>query len=112
MDYYQISGSRQAGTQLVFDPEDWPKNQWDTITQIFDCAEAECIILSDYVAEIYGTPKVPAYAEEPTSFQQDLAYFVSDMTYAQAKAMYEQLGERIKYWESKPELLQYRYGKV
>ena len=60
MDYIQITGNLHAGNQIILEPEDWTESQWNAFLEIFDLEEADRIVLSDYVVDIYGTPKAPA----------------------------------------------------
>lgn len=63
MDYYQRSGSRERGTEIILEPEDWTDAQWNAFLEIFDLEAAERIVLADFMAEVYGTPKTPANHE-------------------------------------------------
>lgn len=60
MDYIQITGDLQQGNQIILEPEDWTESQWNAFLELFDLEEADRIVLSEYVADIYGTPKSPA----------------------------------------------------
>lgn len=60
MDYVQITGNLNKGNQVILEPEDWTESQWDAFLEIFDLEEADRIVLSEYVADIFGTPKSPA----------------------------------------------------
>lgn len=60
MDYLQISGQRQKGTQIILEPEDWTESQWAAFLEIFDLVAANRIVLADYTVEVYGTPKTEA----------------------------------------------------
>lgn len=60
MDYFQISGQREKGTQLILEPEDWTESQWAAFLDLFDLIEADRIVLADYTVEVYGTPKTEA----------------------------------------------------
>jgi hypothetical protein len=60
MDYFQISGQRQKGTQLILEPEDWTEEQWQVFLELFDLVEASRIVLADFMVEVYGTPKTEA----------------------------------------------------
>ena len=60
MDYFQISGQREKGTQLILEPEDWTEDQWAAFLDLFDLIEADRIVLADYTVEVYGTPKTEA----------------------------------------------------
>jgi hypothetical protein len=60
MDYFQISGQREKGTQIVLEPEEWTEEQWQAFLDIFDLVEADRIVLADFMVEVYGTPKTEA----------------------------------------------------
>lgn len=60
MDYFQVSGHRSRGTQIVLEPEDWTESQWAVFLELFDLEAANRIVLSDYTVEVYGTPKTEA----------------------------------------------------
>lgn len=60
MDYFQISGQRAKGTQIVLEPEDWAESQWAAFLELFDLVEATRIVLADYTVEVFGTPKTEA----------------------------------------------------
>lgn len=60
MDYFQINTSRERGTQIILEPEDWTESQWALFLELFDLAEAERIVLADCMIEVYGTPKTEA----------------------------------------------------
>ena len=60
MDYFQISGHRYRGSQIVLEPEEWTEDQWATFLELFDLEEADRIVLADFMVEVYGTPKTPA----------------------------------------------------
>lgn len=60
MDYFQKSGQREKGTQLILEPEDWTEDQWAAFLDLFDLVEADRIVLADYTVEVYGTPKTEA----------------------------------------------------
>ena len=60
MDYFQISGQRRKGTQLILEPEDWTESQWAAFLELFDLVEADRIVLADYLVEVNGTPKTEA----------------------------------------------------
>lgn len=60
MDYFQISGQREKGTQLILEPEDWTEDQWAAFLELFDLVEADRIVLADFMVEVYGTPKTEA----------------------------------------------------
>ena len=60
MDYFQISGQRQKGTQIILEPEDWTEEQWQGFLDLFDLVEASRIVLADFTVEVYGTPKTEA----------------------------------------------------
>lgn len=57
MDYIQITGSLNQRNQIILEPEDWTESQWNAFLEIFDLLEADRIVLSEYKADIYGTPK-------------------------------------------------------
>ena len=63
MDYFKVDASRERGTQIILEPEDWTESQWATFLEVFDLVEAERIVLSDCGIEVFGTPKAPAYEE-------------------------------------------------
>ena len=60
MDYYQLSGSRERGTEIILEPEDWTRDQWKTFLEVFELEAAERIVLSDFLVEVQGTPKTPS----------------------------------------------------
>ena len=60
MDYFQISGQRQKGTQIILEPEDWTEAQWQVFLELFDLVEADRIVLADFMVEVYGTSKTEA----------------------------------------------------
>lgn len=64
MDYFQINSSRERGTQIILEPEDWTESQWATFLELFDLVEADRIVLADCTIEVFGTPKEPAYEEK------------------------------------------------
>lgn len=64
MDYFQVNASRERGTQIILEPEDWTEEQWNTFLEVFGLIEAERIVISDCGVEVFGTPKSPAYEEE------------------------------------------------
>lgn len=58
MDYFQVDASRERGTQIILEPEDWTESQWETFLEVFGLVEAERIVLSsDGGIEVFGTPK-------------------------------------------------------
>lgn len=60
MDYFQLSGQRQKGTEIILEPDEWTESQWAAFLDLFDLVEADRIVLADYVVEVYGTPKTEA----------------------------------------------------
>lgn len=58
MDYIQRTGSLEQGNQIILEPEDWTKEQWDVFLELFDLEEADRIVLSEFKVEAWGTPKV------------------------------------------------------
>lgn len=64
LDYFQINTSRERGTQIILEPEDWTEEQWATFLELFDLIEADRIVLADCMVEVFGTPKSPAYGED------------------------------------------------
>lgn len=60
MDYFQISTSRERGTQIILEPEEWTESQWAAFLDVFGLVEADRIVLADCTIEVFGTPKAPA----------------------------------------------------
>lgn len=60
MDYLQITTSRSRGDQIILEPEDWTESQWNTFLDVFGLVEAERIVLSECLIEVFGTPKMEA----------------------------------------------------
>lgn len=61
MDYFKVDASRERGTQIILEPEDWTESQWETFLEVFGLVEAERIVLSsDGGIEVFGTPKAIA----------------------------------------------------
>lgn len=58
MHYFKVDASRERGTQIILEPEDWTESQWTTFLDVFDLEEADRIVLSDCGIEVLGTPKV------------------------------------------------------
>ena len=44
--------------KLILEPEDWTKEEWDTILKLFGMKSAERIVVSKYVFEAFGIPKL------------------------------------------------------
>ena len=44
--------------KLILEPEDWTKEEWDTILKLFGMKSAERIVVSEYVFEAFGIPKL------------------------------------------------------
>ena len=44
-----------SNESLILEPEDWSKEKWNTILEIFGMKEAERIVISNYKFEAYGT---------------------------------------------------------
>lgn len=42
---------------LVLEPEDWTEEQWQAFLDIFGLEKAECIKITEYKLEAYGTEK-------------------------------------------------------
>lgn len=59
MQYFKVDASRERGTQIILEPEDWTEEQWATFLEVFDLVEADRIVLSDCGIEVLGTPKAP-----------------------------------------------------
>ena len=57
MHYFQVNASRERGTQIILEPEDWTEEQWATFLEVFCLIEADRIVLSDCGIEVFGTPK-------------------------------------------------------
>lgn len=57
MHYFKVNASRERGTQIILEPEDWTEEQWATFLEVFDLIEADRIVLSDCGIEVLGTPK-------------------------------------------------------
>lgn len=60
MHYFKVDASRERGTQIILEPEDWTESQWATFLDAFGLIEAERIVLSDSGIEVLGTPKAVA----------------------------------------------------
>lgn len=57
MHYFQVNASRERGTQIILEPEDWTEEQWATFLEVFGLIEADRIVLSDCGIEVFGTPR-------------------------------------------------------